>query len=139
MSLTQPFILHRDDTASWFTEELCHINELSNSAQDQAVSIAQARVERGVTTRWHRLHHTVERYVILSGSGRVEVGALPPAEVGPGDVVVIPAASPQRITNTGTEDLVFLAICSPRFEQQHYEDIEEQRVKRNNREPSTGL
>jgi oxalate decarboxylase/phosphoglucose isomerase-like protein (cupin superfamily) len=32
---------------------------------------------------------------------------------------------PQRITNTGAEDLVFLAICSPRFSQDVYEDIDD--------------
>jgi oxalate decarboxylase/phosphoglucose isomerase-like protein (cupin superfamily) len=31
----------------------------------------------------------------------------------------------QRITNTGVDDLVFLAICSPRFSQDVYEDVED--------------
>jgi oxalate decarboxylase/phosphoglucose isomerase-like protein (cupin superfamily) len=31
----------------------------------------------------------------------------------------------QRITNIGPDDLVFLAICSPRFSQDTYEDIED--------------
>lgn len=121
---TQPFILHRDPAGSYFTDELCHINELCNSADDPAVSVAEARVEPGVTTRWHRLRGTVERYVILSGSGSVEVGDLPPTTVTAGSVVVIPASCRQRIRNSGSSDLVFLALCSPRFEQHNYEDIE---------------
>ena len=120
----QEQILHRKAAAEYYTEERCYINELSNIDADAAVSIAEARVLPGVTTRWHRLYGTVERYVILAGSGRVEVGALPPQEVGPGDVVLIPTGCRQRITNTGQRDLLFLAICSPRFQQQNYEDIE---------------
>jgi mannose-6-phosphate isomerase-like protein (cupin superfamily) len=69
--------------------------------------------------------NTAERYVLLEGRGRVEVGTLPPEDVGPGDVVAIPPSCPQRITNTGERDLVFLAICSPRFRPEAYEDIEQ--------------
>jgi mannose-6-phosphate isomerase-like protein (cupin superfamily) len=39
-------------------------------------------------------------------------------------VVLIPAACPQRITNTGAGDLVFLAICTPRFTYEAYEELE---------------
>jgi mannose-6-phosphate isomerase-like protein (cupin superfamily) len=117
-------IKHFDAAAEYFTPELCHINELSNTADDPAASIARARVAPGVTTRWHRLNATTERYVILEGRGRVEIGDLRPLDVGPGDVVLIPPRCRQRITNVGTGDLVFLAICSPRFLPQAYEDLE---------------
>ena len=69
---------------------------------------------------------TAERYVIQAGQGEVEVGELAARGVGPGDVVLIPPGVRQRIVNTGTTDLVFLAICSPRFLPEHYVDIEEQ-------------
>ena len=105
----------------WF-EEGCFIAELSNTPGDPAVSIARARVPRGVTTRWHRVKGTVERYVILEGKGRAEVADLPPREVGPGDVVVIPSSCRQRIANIGDNDLVFLAICTPRFVREAYQD-----------------
>ena len=111
-----------DPRAEHFTDERCWINELSNSDADPDLSIAQARVAPGVTTRWHRVIVTVERYVIQFGAGRVEVGDLPPQIVGPGDVVIIPAGERQRIANVGAEDLVFLAICTPRFRVQMYED-----------------
>ena len=87
------------------------------------VSIARARVEPGKTTRWHRLNGTAERYVILSGSGRVEIGELPPEDVSVGDVVLIPPMCRQRITNTGAQDLIFIAVCTPRFSFDVYEDI----------------
>ena len=112
-------------SAEYYTEERCYINELANIADDPAVSIAQARVMPGITTRLHRLRAITERYVILAGTGRVEVGGLPPQDVASGDVVLIPPGCPQRITNTGIEDLLFLAICSPRFAQAAYEDIEQ--------------
>ena len=112
-------------SAEYYTEERCYINELANIADDPAVSIARARVMPGITTRLHRLRAITERYVILAGTGRVEVGGLPPQDVASGDVVLIPPGCPQRITNTGNEDLLFLAICSPRFEQAAYEDIEQ--------------
>ena len=119
-----PAIRPVDPAAEAWTEERCHILELSNSPDDPEASMARARVEPGVTTRWHRLHGTAERYVILEGRGRVEAGDLPPREVGPGDVVWIPPGCPQRIANTGTTDLVFLAVCTPRFLPAAYADGE---------------
>jgi mannose-6-phosphate isomerase-like protein (cupin superfamily) len=116
-------IRHLQPEAEYYFVEGCYINELANSAEDEAVSIARARVAPGVATRWHRLHGIVERYVILSGMGRVEVGELPAQDVVAGTTVLIPAQCRQRITNTGTEDLVFLAICSPRFRPEAYEDL----------------
>lgn len=105
----------------WFREG-CHITEWSNSETDEDLSVARARVEPGRTTRWHRLTGTTERYVILEGRGRADVGD-EILEVAPGDVVVIPPGQPQRITNTGKRDLVFLAVCTPRFQQKNYSEI----------------
>lgn len=112
----------------FYTDERCYITELSNTPNDPDASIARARVEPGVTTRWHRLSGTAERYYIVSGTGRVEIGKLPPQEVKAGDVVLIPPMCPQRIANIGTEDLIFLAICTPRFLDDAYEDIEDNNV-----------
>jgi mannose-6-phosphate isomerase-like protein (cupin superfamily) len=109
---------------SW-TDEGCYIAELSNSPHDAQVSIARARVPAGRTTRWHRLEGIVERYVILEGRGRVEVEGLgSPRDVGPGDVVLIPASAPQRIASIGGDDLVFLAVCTPRFDKAAYVDVD---------------
>jgi mannose-6-phosphate isomerase-like protein (cupin superfamily) len=113
-----------DSSREYLSAERCHILELSNSPDDVAVSIARARVEPGVTTRWHRLTGIVERYVILEGVGSVEVGDVPPQPVAPGDVVWIPAGQRQRIRNVGESDLVFLAICTPRYLDWAYEDVE---------------
>ena len=113
-----------DPSAEFPTGERCHILELSNAPGDPDLSIARARVEPGATTRWHRLAGVAERYVILAGRGRAEIGDLPPRAVAPGDVVLIPPGVRQRIANTGHDDLVFLAICTPRFRPEHYADID---------------
>jgi len=115
-------ILRAHPAAEVLTGERCHILELSNSADDPGMSIARARVEPGVTTRWHRVIDTLERYVILDGVGRMEIGDMPPQEVQAGDVVMIPPSVRQRIANVGAGDLVFLAICTPRFLPESYED-----------------
>ena len=117
-------IRHHDAGGELYTPEKCFITEVSNSDDDPGVSIARARVEPGVTTRWHRLAAVSERYYILEGSGRVEIGSLDSCEVSVGDIVLIPPDCRQRITNIGPEDLVFLAICSPRYSDDAYEDLE---------------
>jgi quercetin dioxygenase-like cupin family protein len=71
----------------------------SNAAQSTSFPIAirthnsplpGPRVKPGITTRWHSLSATDERYVILSGQGMVEIGNLPAHSVQAGDVVLIP-------------------------------------------------
>jgi mannose-6-phosphate isomerase-like protein (cupin superfamily) len=109
-----------DPGVEYFIEEGCFILELLNDPADPDVSIARARVPAGGVTAWHRLRSTTERYLIQEGVGEVGVGAQPPQLVGPGDVVLIPPMVSQRISNTGDSDLVFLAICSPRFRPENY-------------------
>jgi len=124
MTETAPSVQRAADAPEFPTQERCHIREFSNSEADPALSIAQARVEPGVTTRWHSLDGTTERYVIVAGAGEVEVGERGPTRIGPGDVVVIPPGCRQRIRNSGATDLLFLAICSPRFTPEAYRELE---------------
>src|SRR5215475_10845256 len=112
-----------DPTKEFATPERCSILE-TYAVDDQSMSIARARVEPGITTAWHSVEHTIERYLMIEGRGRVEVGDSPAAEVGPGDVVHIPAGTPQRITNIGEVDLIFYCVCTPRFPQQNYCSLE---------------
>ena len=120
----EPTVTHPDPGAEYYFDEGCHILECWNRAEDPACSIARARVSPGITTRWHRLQGISERYLILAGEGRVEIGDLPAQVVGPGDLVIIPPGVPQRIANTGHDDLLFHAICTPRFVPEAYEDLE---------------
>ena len=113
-----------DPDSEFLTAEQCHILELQNSADDEGCSIARARVEPGVTTQLHALRGTIERYVILSGEGQVELAGDEPVTVRQLDVVTIPAGESQRISNVGSEDLIFLCICTPRFRQDNYQNLE---------------
>ena len=118
-----PDVKKFDPSKEYYFNEGCYITEIINSKDDPDLSIARARVEPGVTTKLHKLINTIERYVIVEGEGLVEVGDMTPCEVGVGDTVIIPAECPQKITNVGARDLIFLAICSPRFKINHYIEI----------------
>jgi mannose-6-phosphate isomerase-like protein (cupin superfamily) len=108
----------------YYFKEGCFITELHNTPEDPEASVARARVEPGRVTRWHSLAAIRERYLILQGSGLAEIDDEPPRPVGPGDVVQIPPGCRQRVANTGETDLVFLAVCTPRFVAAAYQDLE---------------
>ncbi|MEE2730993.1 MAG: cupin domain-containing protein [Pseudomonadota bacterium] len=121
----KPMILPILPDTEYYFEEGCYIIEQLNTDADPALSIARARVSPGRRTRWHSLTNTVERYQVLCGTGLVEVGDLPPTPVQAGDIVVIPAGVRQRILNNGEVDLIFLALCTPRFQPENYQDLED--------------
>ncbi len=52
------------------------------------------------------------------------MGDVSAKRVGPGDVVIMPAGTSQKIENDGKIDLLFYAICSPRFTQDAYDQLE---------------
>ena len=106
-----------------WTSERCYITELVNDDAWPEFSVARCRVEPGVTTQLHALS-VHEVYVIQSGTGLMSVGDGAPCAVGPGDAVTIPKQVSQRIRNTGTEDLVFVCVCTPRFSQNCYTSLE---------------
>ena len=108
------------DKTEYYFKEGCYIEEWHNSVNDPEMSIAKVRVQHGQTTLPHKLLATQERYVMLSGRATVWVG---PEErtIEVNDVVVIPAGISQHIRNDGDTDLIFLAICTPRFEERNYQ------------------
>ncbi|VAW81390.1 hypothetical protein MNBD_GAMMA13-1213 [hydrothermal vent metagenome] len=116
-------IIHACKLEEYWFHEGCHILEIANHPDDPDVSIARARVMPGQQTAWHWLDGVTERYLIVEGSGMVEVGEDLPAQVGSGDAVIIPAGTRQRIRNIGSSDLVFYAICSPRFTPDCYQRL----------------
>lgn len=120
-----PSIQHMNPEKEFWIPEGCYIIELVNGTHDPEMSIAQARVEPNVTTEWHILKGTVERYIIVSGEGVVEIGDLEPTTVKAGDVVVIPADCPQRISNIGQQDLIFWCVCTPPFKDGIYQVAED--------------
>jgi quercetin dioxygenase-like cupin family protein len=116
-------VKYKPDT-EYFTHEGCYITELFNKEDDPNCSIARARVKPGETTEWHALRGAVEFYVILEGEGEVEMDTKAPQYVRHLDVVRIAQEIPQRITNIGDTDLIFLCIVSPRFTPDCYEILE---------------
>lgn len=120
----QTEVKHAGNAVEFETAERCFIIEVANDAGDPQVSIARARVAPGVTTAWHKLRGITERYIIVSGRGQVQVGDDNPVAVTVGDVVRIAADTPQRIRNDGSTDLVFYAVCSPRFQPSCYVNLE---------------
>lgn len=122
--MTSPVFKAGSNEELW-TSERCYIRELINDASIPDFSLAQTRVRPGVVTELHVLRVN-EWYVILAGSGVVEVDGGPATEVGPGDTVEIPAGIAQRITNTGKTDLLFQCVCLPRFTPDCYTSLESQ-------------
>jgi mannose-6-phosphate isomerase-like protein (cupin superfamily) len=120
-----PHIYNRNAQPEFYTPERCHIIEIFNKAQCPELSIAQARVEPGVTTANHALAGGIECFYILQGEGEMYLNGAATGRVSPGDLVYIPADMPQYIYNTGAEDLVFLCICTPAFRAENYRDLEE--------------
>ena len=120
----KPEIVKQNLEGEYLTPEGCWIYETWNAESDPSVSVARARVMPGETTQLHGLVGIAERYRIVEGSGRMEVGGGSPTEVGSGDLVFIPPGVSQRITNCGDIDLVFYCICTPPFRQDAYLSLE---------------
>jgi mannose-6-phosphate isomerase-like protein (cupin superfamily) len=124
LSKLQGRVIRRPASDEYYFEEGCYILEYLNDPVDPALSIARARVPPGVCTRWHRLRNATERYLVQSGEGEVEINEEPARRVVAGDVVLIPPMARQRIRNSGAGELIFLALCTPRFEPGDYLDDE---------------
>ncbi len=116
-------IIRAESKSEKYFEEECFITEILNSAEHPDVSVSKAKVKPGVTTVRHRLKETREKYFILSGKGEMEINGKPVGVAQNGDIVVIPENSSQRIKNIGQDDLIFLCICTPRFEIKNYENV----------------
>ncbi len=112
-----------EGTSEVWTDERCYVREILNDPRVPKVSLAECRVEPGVTTALHRLS-VDEWYLIGAGKGLMQVGDERPFPVGAGDTVAIPAGTAQRITNRGTTDLLFQCLCLPRFTPDTYEALE---------------
>lgn len=107
----------------YYFKEGCFIEEWLNTPDHENLSIARVRVEAESETRLHSLSGITERYVILSGEAVVTVGDKA-WRVSEGDVVIIEPDQAQKIHNTASSDLIFFAICSPRFQTDCYQDLE---------------
>ncbi len=76
-------------------------------------SLAEAVVEPGRATERHYHAETEELYVLLAGSGEIEVDGERRA-VRPGDAILIPPKAWHQI-RAGDEELRFLCCCAPPY------------------------
>lgn len=121
--MTHRFLIPSEGLQELATSERCFITELLNHPSRPDISLARARVAPGVTTQRHALD-VEETYVIEAGGGVMEVGG-DRFRVAPGDSILIPEGTPQRIENDDAVDLVFLCLCRPRFRAEGYVALED--------------
>lgn len=105
----------------YYFKEGCFIEEWHNTDQDESMSVAQVRVEGEQETLLHSLTNTTERYVILEGEAVATVDGKS-CQISAKDVVVIGPNKTQKIKNSLATDLIFLAICTPRFKVENYRE-----------------
>lgn len=105
-------VLNEENGKEFFVGEGIFILERANDAGDPAVGFDRVRAPPGITTALHQLS-VDERYLITRGEGVVEVDGKHYA-VMPGDVVLIPAGSAQRI-EAGDAGVDFYVVTTPRF------------------------
>ena len=94
--------------------ELLHPDKVAG-AEGLSCSIAHANVPCGESTLPHQLHRSTELYYILEGHGEMHIDGEVSVVV-PGQIVLIPPSKVQYIINTGTGDLVFLCVVSPKWQ-----------------------
>lgn len=95
--------------------ELLHPDKVKEAA-GLGCSIAHAIVPAGEATLPHVLDRSVELYYILEGEGEMHIGN-EQEFVRAGQLVYIPPKARQYIRNSGTGDLVFLCIVSPKWQE----------------------
>jgi len=113
----------RSSKGEFYIGERCYIVELLNCDSSPEVSLARARVSPGVTTKRHVLAGVTETYIIEQGQGGVEIDGERQV-VAVGDQVIIRPGVSQCITNDGDDDLIFFCVCTPRFTEACYTDLE---------------
>lgn len=110
-------VVARDLCPPFITEDGSEIRELlahrNSSIRNQ--SLAEATLRKGQSTRAHFHPWAEEIYYLLRGQGRIRIEGQE-KEVGPGDAIAIPPGVPHKISQQGTEDLVFLCCCAPGYE-----------------------
>jgi mannose-6-phosphate isomerase-like protein (cupin superfamily) len=106
----------RDDAAPFTTADGSTIRVLldaeSGGARNQ--SLAEAVLAPGQATERHYHAETEELYVLLEGTGAMEIEGDERA-VGPGDAILIPAGAWHQIRATGDGELRFLCCCAPPY------------------------
>ena len=104
------------DITAYVTRDGSEIRELMHPAAhgNKAQSLAEAIVEQGEQTHLHQHHNSEELYFITNGKGYMTLGE-EQFDVIVGDTICIPPGTPHCIKNIGTEALHILCMCSPPY------------------------
>ena len=110
-------VANRDDVKPFITKDSSEIREIlaPRNSSIERQSLAEARLLPGRSTEEHYHIQTEEIYYILSGGGQITVDGNK-RDVKKHDGIAILPGSKHKITNTGTEDLIFLCCCVPAYE-----------------------
>ncbi|MEM7105882.1 MAG: cupin domain-containing protein [Bacteroidota bacterium] len=85
-----------------------------NNGVDLPFSLALARIPEGKSSLPHILKST-EVYIFMAGNGQFYFDDTP-KPIGGGDIVVVNPGCNQYVKNTGTGDLTFYCIVSPKWQ-----------------------
>ncbi|HXV57621.1 MAG TPA: cupin domain-containing protein [Gaiellaceae bacterium] len=109
-------VANREHAEAFTTLDGSTIRVLLDARAGGAVeqSLAEATLAPGESTRRHYHARTEEIYVVLEGSGELEVEG-ERADVGPGDAVLIPPGARHQIRAAGEGELRFLCCCAPQY------------------------
>ena len=100
-----------DRVEAFVTKDGSTIRELHHT---EVQSLAEATLEPGQATQRHYHAVTEEIYVVVKGSGALEVDG-ETQTVRPGDAVLIPPGAWHELENTGTSELRILCCCVPPY------------------------
>lgn len=91
---------------------LCELLHPANEEVDLGCSIAHAILEPGESSLPHKLSKSVEIYYILEGKGVMHINE-EEENVQSGQAIYVPPNAPQWIENVGNNELKFLCIVTP--------------------------
>ena len=114
------------DITAYVTRDGSEIRELMHPAAqgNKAQSLAEAIVKQGQQTHLHQHHNSEELYLITNGKGYMTLGE-EQFDVIVGDTICIPPGTPHCIKNIGTEALHILCMCSPPYNHDDTELLEQ--------------
>jgi mannose-6-phosphate isomerase-like protein (cupin superfamily) len=109
-------IRNRDRAEAFTTLDGSTIRVLVDAQLGGAVeqSLAEATLAAGQATRRHHHGRTEEIYVVLAGTGELEVDG-DRRTVAPGDAVLIPPRARHQIRAGELGELRFLCCCAPPY------------------------
>jgi mannose-6-phosphate isomerase-like protein (cupin superfamily) len=98
------------DAAPFITKDGSTIREYFHSDRQ---SLAEASLDPGTATRRHYHRRSEEIYLVVEGSGRLEVDGVV-SEVGPGDAILIAPGAWHELT-AGADGARLLCCCVPPY------------------------